>query len=33
MENGKVKSLHQNWDTVPGLVQLGLMPAPARTSA
>lgn len=33
IENGKVKSLHQYWDTVPGLVQLGLMPAPARTSA
>jgi steroid delta-isomerase-like uncharacterized protein len=33
MENGKVKSLHQYWDTVPGLIQLGLMPAPARTSA
>jgi steroid delta-isomerase-like uncharacterized protein len=33
IENGKVKSLHQYWDTVPGMVQLGLMPAPARASA
>ena len=31
-ENGKVKSLHQYFDTVPGLVQLGLMPAPAQTT-
>lgn len=30
MEDGKVKSLHQYFDTVPGLVQLGLMPAPSQ---
>jgi steroid delta-isomerase-like uncharacterized protein len=33
IENGKVKSLHQYWDTVPGMVQLGLMPAPTRASS
>jgi steroid delta-isomerase-like uncharacterized protein len=33
VENGKIKSLHQYFDTVPGLVQLGLMPAPAQVSS
>ena len=28
-DQGKLKSLHQYFDTVPGLQQLGLMPAPA----
>jgi steroid delta-isomerase-like uncharacterized protein len=32
-ENGRVKSLHQYWDQVPGLVQLGLMPVPAEAPA
>ncbi len=31
--NGKVISLHQYWDRVPGMVQLGLMPAPAGAPA
>jgi steroid delta-isomerase-like uncharacterized protein len=33
VENGKIKSLHQYFDTVPGLVQLGLMPTPAKASS
>lgn len=32
IENGKVKSLHQYFDTVPGMVQLGLMPVPEAAS-
>jgi predicted ester cyclase len=31
--NGKVISLHQYFDMVPGMVQLGLMPAPAGAPA
>ena len=31
--NGKVTSLHQYFDMVPGMVQLGLMPAPAGAPA
>ncbi len=31
--NGKVTSLRQYWDRVPGMVQLGLMPAPAGAPA
>ncbi len=33
VENGKVKSLHQYFDQVSSLVQLGLMPAPAAAPA
>ncbi len=32
-ENGKVKSLHQYFDTMSSMVQLGLMPAPAGATA
>ena len=32
-ENGKAVSHHQYFDTVPGLIQLGLMPAPAGAPA
>jgi steroid delta-isomerase-like uncharacterized protein len=31
--SGKVISLHQYWDRVPGMIQLGLMPAPAGAPA
>jgi predicted ester cyclase len=33
VEDGKIKSLHQYFDTVPGMVQLGLMPTPAQVSS